>query len=137
MITLQVKDKYELMAVHKLIYKSKFAENPPLRMAVFSPFIARFAHEVIDKIIEANAAEGNDEEAKGWAEMMELDEDIRELILTTHSSGEIREAARKKGLSSLSEDGWRIVAEGATTIDEVLRVTKDERMNGTGNGNRH
>jgi hypothetical protein len=75
MITLQAKDKYELMAIHKLIYKSKFAENPPERMAVFSPFVARFAHEVMDKIIEANSAEGNDEEAKGWAEMMALDKE--------------------------------------------------------------
>ena len=75
MINLQAKDKFELMAVHKLIYKSKFAENPPLKMAVFSPFIARFAHEVMDKIIEANSAEGNEEEAKGWAQLMEINKE--------------------------------------------------------------
>jgi general secretion pathway protein E/type IV pilus assembly protein PilB len=74
---------------------------------------------------------------RGVFEMMELDESIRELILKTHSSGEIREAARIKGLRSLSEDGWRLVAEGVTTIDEVLRVTKDERMNGTATNNGH
>jgi type II secretory ATPase GspE/PulE/Tfp pilus assembly ATPase PilB-like protein len=63
-------------------------------------------------------------------ELMGLNEEIRELILKTSSSGVIREAARRYGLKSLSEDGWRLVADGVTTVDEVLRVTKDERMNG-------
>jgi hypothetical protein len=29
-------------------------------------------------------------------------------------------------MRSLREDGWRIVGEGRTTIDEVMRNTKDE-----------
>ncbi len=33
-------------------------------------------------------------------------------------------------MCSLSQDGWRVVREGDTTVDEVLRVTKDERMQG-------
>jgi len=52
------------------------------------------------------------------------------MILKNSSSGEIREVARRYGLCTLSEDGWRLVAEGVTTVDEVLRVTKDERING-------
>ncbi|MFW6256056.1 MAG: GspE/PulE family protein, partial [Candidatus Sumerlaeota bacterium] len=60
-------------------------------------------------------------------EMMDMNEAIRELILTSRSSGEVRRLAREQGMTSLSEDGWRIVAEGQTTVDEVLRVTRDER----------
>jgi len=30
-------------------------------------------------------------------------------------------------MRTLRDDGWRHVIEGHTTIDEVLRVTKDER----------
>ncbi|MBI1389727.1 MAG: type II/IV secretion system protein [bacterium] len=59
-------------------------------------------------------------------EMMPIDGAIREMILQQHSSGEIREAARRAGMRSLREDGWRLVAEGVTTVDEVLRVTKDD-----------
>jgi len=33
-------------------------------------------------------------------------------------------------MTSLREDGWRLLAEGRTTIDDVLRVTRDERANG-------
>jgi hypothetical protein len=29
-------------------------------------------------------------------------------------------------MRSLSEDGWRLVAEGITTPEEVLRVTKEQ-----------
>ena len=61
-------------------------------------------------------------------EMMDLNDEIRQLILTARSSGEIRDCSRKYGLRSLSEDGWRVLGEGATTVEEVLRVTKDERL---------
>ncbi len=59
-------------------------------------------------------------------EMMSLSSDIREMVLQEHSSGEIRQAAFRTGMKSLSEDGWRLLCEGVTTVQEVLRVTKDE-----------
>lgn len=59
-------------------------------------------------------------------EMIALNAEIREMILQEHSSGEIRQAAFKAGMNSLSEDGWRLVRDGVTTVNEVLRVTKDE-----------
>ena len=69
---------------------------------------------------------------RGLFELMTLNDEIRQLILTAHSSGQIRETARRFGLRSLTEDGWRLVSEGVTTVDEVLRVTKDERLNANG-----
>ena len=68
---------------------------------------------------------------RGVFELMGLNDEIRDLVLKNRSTGEIRAAARRSGLRSLSEDGWRIVGEGDTTVDEVLRVTKDERMSGS------
>ena len=59
-------------------------------------------------------------------EMMTLSQEIREMILQEHSSGEIRQAAVRWGMKSLREDGWRLLHEGITTINEILRVTKDE-----------
>lgn len=65
---------------------------------------------------------------RGIFEWMKSTAEIRRLILKNSSSGEIREAARRAGLRSLSEDGWRLVREGLTTPEEVLRVSKDQAM---------
>jgi len=56
-------------------------------------------------------------------EWMDTDEEIRQLILKNASSDQIRTAARKGGMRSLAEDGWRLVAAGVTTVEEVLSVT--------------
>ena len=52
------------------------------------------------------------------------------LILQGASSGKIRRQAAADGMRSLRQDGWRHLLAGRTTVDEVLRVTKDERVNG-------
>lgn len=70
-------------------------------------------------------------------ELLMVGEDIREMILQARSAAVIREAGRLQGMKSMSEDGWRLVGEGVTTVDEVLRVTKDAVRNGhsvAGNG---
>ena len=51
------------------------------------------------------------------------------MILKSCSSGEIREVARRNGMRTLAEDGWRLVREGLTTPEEVMRVTKDQALN--------
>jgi len=63
-------------------------------------------------------------------EMMDLNYDIRQMILKSCSSGEIGAVARRSGMRTLAEDGWRLVCEGVTTPEEVLRVTKDQALNG-------
>jgi type II secretory ATPase GspE/PulE/Tfp pilus assembly ATPase PilB-like protein len=67
---------------------------------------------------------------RGVFELMAITEEIRELLLASTSTGPIRETARRQGMRTLREDGWRLVGEGATTVAEVLRVTKDETING-------
>jgi len=62
-------------------------------------------------------------------EMMSLNQKVRQHILQNCSSGELKELAIKDGMTTLSEDGWRLVREGITTPDEVLRVTKSEHVN--------
>jgi len=56
-------------------------------------------------------------------EWMDTDEEIRQLILKSASSDQIRAAARRGGMRTLAEDGWRMVAAGVTTVEEVLSVT--------------
>jgi general secretion pathway protein E len=56
-------------------------------------------------------------------EWMDSDDEIRQFILKNASTDQIRDAARKAGMRTLAEDGWRLVRLGITTVDEVLSVT--------------
>ncbi len=66
----------------------------------------------------------------GIFEMMAIDECIRAMVLERASAGDIRKQAARNNMKCLREDGWRLVGDGKTTLAEVLRVTKDERVNG-------
>jgi len=56
-------------------------------------------------------------------EWMDTDNVIRELVLKNASSDAVRDAARRAGMRTLAEDGWRLVRLGVTTFEEVLSVT--------------
>ena len=56
-------------------------------------------------------------------EWMNADENIHQLILQHASTDQIRAAARRAGMRTLAEDGWRLVRRGITTFEEVLTVT--------------
>lgn len=51
---------------------------------------------------------------------------IQDMITRKESNAALREMARSQGMRSLREDGWEKVAEGTTTIEEVVRVTSVE-----------
>jgi len=67
---------------------------------------------------------------------MDLTNQIRQMVLKNSSSGEIREVAVRNGMHSLSDDGWRLIGEGITTPEEVMRVAKDQTL-GSGNKTGH
>jgi general secretion pathway protein E/type IV pilus assembly protein PilB len=64
-------------------------------------------------------------------EWMDTDNEIRQLILKNVSSDVLREAARRAGMKSLAEDGWRLVQLGLTTVEEVLSVTTAKEVAAT------
>ena len=68
----------------------------------------------------------------GIFEIMPVSESVRAMILERASAGEIRKQAQADGMENLRQDGWRLVREGRTTLAEVLRVTKDERLTANG-----
>jgi type II secretion system protein E len=70
----------------------------------------------------------------GVFEFMPLTDKIRSLILEGAATGLVHKVAQELGMRSLWEDGCRLLREGQTTIEEVLRVTKAEAMNGNGFG---
>jgi len=61
-------------------------------------------------------------------EWMDTDEDIRQLILKSASTDQIRHLACQAGMRTLAEDGWRLVAAGVTTVAEVLSVTTSKEV---------
>ncbi len=61
----------------------------------------------------------------GIFEMMELNEEIRKMILANSDAGTLARAARAQGMRTLREDGQQKVAAGITTPEEILRVTQE------------
>ncbi|MBW2148204.1 MAG: type II secretion system ATPase GspE [Deltaproteobacteria bacterium] len=62
----------------------------------------------------------------GIYEFLEVDDEIRKLITNRSDAGIIRDAAIRKGMRTLREDGWEKVRKGITTISELMRVTLDQ-----------
>jgi type IV pilus assembly protein PilB len=60
----------------------------------------------------------------GIYELLELNEELRDLVTSNPSLGDLRRAAMKSGMASLRDDGLRKVSTGATTVDEIMRVTE-------------
>lgn len=63
----------------------------------------------------------------GVFEVMELNDEIRELILSRESAHIIKECARRHGLTTLRETTIKKVLAGITTIEELVRVAFEER----------
>jgi general secretion pathway protein E len=61
----------------------------------------------------------------GVYELMDVNDEIRSLIHGRAAEAEIHAAAQRNGLQSMREDGDRLVAEGVTSAEEVLRVTRE------------
>ena len=61
----------------------------------------------------------------GVYELMVVDDAVRALIHSRASESELIAAARAGGLRSMREDGERLVATGVTSLEELLRVTRD------------
>ena len=61
----------------------------------------------------------------GVYELLVSNDEIRELATQRTASINIKRAAQAAGMKTLRDDGWHKVLEGITTVDEVLRVTKE------------
>ncbi|MBB6391640.1 GspE/PulE family protein [Microbacterium thalassium] len=56
-------------------------------------------------------------------EVMTMSDEMEHLIVTRATGTEMRQLAIQQGMVSLRDDGWAKVAQGLTTIEEVLRVS--------------
>jgi general secretion pathway protein E len=65
---------------------------------------------------------------QGIFELCATIDPVRQLAHDRASSWEIRKAALADGMRTLRQDAWNKVLEGVTSVDEVLRVTKSDRI---------
>jgi general secretion pathway protein E len=61
----------------------------------------------------------------GIFELLQVDDNMRTLIHNRAAESDIREAALAGGMQLMREDGERLVREGVTSLEEVVRVTRD------------
>ncbi len=59
----------------------------------------------------------------GLYELMDVTDEIRDLITADASTDDIRNVARSQGMTTLREAGLKLIFDGVTTIDEVVRET--------------
>jgi general secretion pathway protein E len=59
-------------------------------------------------------------------EMMVMSDTVRSLIMRHATAGELRNAAIREGMETMFENGLRKSLTGITTIEEVLRVTRED-----------
>jgi len=62
----------------------------------------------------------------GIYELLRVSPAVSKLIVEHTDAGSIRSFALTQGLSLLQQDGWQKARDGVTTIEEVLRVTREE-----------
>ena len=53
-----------------------------------------------------------------------MDAELRQEVQQRRGSEELRQQAIAKGMRTLFDDGIRLVRQGVTTVDEVLRVAR-------------
>jgi general secretion pathway protein E len=61
----------------------------------------------------------------GVYELMVADDKVRSLIHSRAAESQLFVAAEEGGLRSMREDGERLVTEGITSPEEVMRVTRE------------
>jgi type II secretory ATPase GspE/PulE/Tfp pilus assembly ATPase PilB-like protein len=61
----------------------------------------------------------------GIYEVLEVDTEIGKMINENATSKQIEDKARENGMLTMSEDGFVKAVQGTTSIEEILRVTKE------------
>ncbi len=59
------------------------------------------------------------------AEVLEMTDGVKALIMDERNASEIEDQARKEGMVTIIEDGLEKIFKGVTTLEELLRVAQD------------
>ena len=61
----------------------------------------------------------------GIFEVLEMEENIREFVMEKANADQIQKQAIRDGMTTILEDGIKKVLSGMTTIEEIIRVTRE------------
>lgn len=64
----------------------------------------------------------------GIYEMLQITDEHRSLIAKGAAHGELRRVARRNGMETLHESGWRLAQSGTTSIEELMRVVNEAEV---------
>ncbi len=57
-----------------------------------------------------------------------MDNALRPLVMDRAPATTLRNVACERGMQTLRADGWKKVLRGVTTLEEVLRVTRQDDL---------
>jgi type IV pilus assembly protein PilB len=109
--------------VRRVCDKCKQPITPPADLAEalsLNPSLGTFQHGAGCRACSGTGYRGR----VGIFEVLDVDDEMQALIAQRAPSEEIARAARRSGMRTLREDAVKKAAEGLTTLQEVLRVTK-------------
>ena len=61
----------------------------------------------------------------GLFEAIVMDDELKELVLESPSTAQLKKKAVERGMCTLRQDGLLLVLRGITTMEEIERVTAD------------
>jgi type II secretory ATPase GspE/PulE/Tfp pilus assembly ATPase PilB-like protein len=77
------------------------------------------------KAVGCDKCTDGDRGRNGIFEVLEVDDDIKKMIAQKSDAAELEQVARKKGMATMLEDGFIKAILGITSVEEILRVTKE------------
>jgi general secretion pathway protein E len=110
--------------VRKICARCKEAVVPDAKVVSALGPDATALHRVYRGVGCAECRETGYRERTGIYELLVMTDEIRTELPQHRGAGELRVLAIQTGMRTLAQDGLRLVREGTTTVDEVLRVTR-------------
>jgi hypothetical protein len=81
---MEMKDRADLLLMHRALMEARFAKNPSDRVLLGSPRLAEIHSSLVVEIVEAYRSEGKGDEAVGWEKWRELSSDRLEWEAVRH-----------------------------------------------------
>lgn len=117
--------------VRKICTKCRYSEELDMKDNIGGPLLSVAKYTKTDKIRTYKGKGCDVCHQTGYSgrigifEVMVVDDEIRKAIVDKKDSDIIQKIAVKNGMTTIFEDGINKIIKGLTTIDEVLRVTKE------------
>ncbi|MEL7483629.1 MAG: ATPase, T2SS/T4P/T4SS family, partial [Planctomycetota bacterium] len=111
--------------VRRLCKSCKELRDPPPEQVEFLELSGIIGQQVYMPVGCEKCRQGGYAGRVGIYELLAVDDQLRDVIARNPNVSEFRRMCLERGMQSLRQDGMAKVAEGQTTVAEVLRVTSD------------